>query len=308
MEEKINSTAKMERVPSALFHACQRARRLQEAVERLEAAYEHEEGPLNPGYFYVPSTELTGRDLEPDWTDHAPPEERRIRKAAIDATLALRRAVDEAIEAVTFVASCMDGLHESVDRRWTTRTIGELRRLRGAVNRGHAPDVVPSALPMIRAGVPETLREASMLVAARMEEVKSAILAGVRTAKDVDPHPEGHAGTRPGEEQAGAFGDPAPQSPPDTHEPAPPSLTLNQSRVLQAMSRFDASLLLSAAVIAEETEDKRACPPLAALSDETTRQCVAKLRTLGLAERSEGPRSGARLTIAGRRLAGKIAD
>jgi hypothetical protein len=153
-------------------------------VERLEAAYEHEEGPLNPGYFYVPSTEWTGRDLESDWTDHAPPEERSIRRAAIDATLALRRAVDEGIEAVKCVASCMDGPHESVDRRWTTRTIGELRRLRGAINRGHAPDVVPSALPMIRAGVPEALREASILVAARMEEVKSAMMAGVRPPTD----------------------------------------------------------------------------------------------------------------------------
>ncbi len=85
-------------------------------------------------------------------------------------------------------------------------------------------------------------------------------------------------------------------------EPAGPALTPNQQRVLQTMARFDASRLLSCAVIAPKMD------PAIRLSEEAVRQCVAKLIELNLAERPEGERSGARLTIPGRKLAGKIAD
>jgi hypothetical protein len=91
-------------------------------------------------------------------------------------------------------------------------------------------------------------------------------------------------------------------------ESAGPALTATQKQVLTTMARFDASLLLSAAVIAPETADPDATPPRPALSDETVRQCVVKLIASNLAERPEGGRSGARLNIAGRKLAGKIAD
>ena len=80
-----------------------------------------------------------------------------------------------------------------------------------------------------------------------------------------------------------------------------PALTENQSRVLQTMADFDGSLLLSAKAIAAAMKaDVR-------LSEETVRQCVAKLVEVDLAERPDGPRSGARLNNKGRRLAGKIA-
>jgi hypothetical protein len=86
------------------------------------------------------------------------------------------------------------------------------------------------------------------------------------------------------------------------------ALTANQARVLRAMDRFDASLLLSTATIANETEDQDALPPVPQLADETVRQCVGKLIESGLAYRPQGPRGGARLTTAGRKLAAKIAD
>ncbi|MCW5755345.1 MAG: hypothetical protein KIT24_11615 [Phycisphaeraceae bacterium] len=99
-----------------------------------------------------------------------------------------------------------------------------------------------------------------------------------------------------------------PALPAGADESAGPALTANQSRVLQTMALFDPSLLLSSKMIAAETEDRQAIPPLPALSDETVRQCVVKLIESNLAERPEGDRSGARLTMAGRKLAGKIAD
>lgn len=85
-------------------------------------------------------------------------------------------------------------------------------------------------------------------------------------------------------------------------EPVDPPITENESRVLQTMSRFDASQLLSAKRIADGMDLAER------LSEETVRKCVRKLIDSGLAERPEGERSGARLTLPGRRLAGKIAD
>lgn len=92
------------------------------------------------------------------------------------------------------------------------------------------------------------------------------------------------------------------REPPGDDTPNGPALTFRQSRVLQTMARFDASQLLSSKVIAAEMD------ATVRLSEETVRQCVGKLIESLLAERPEGDRSGARLTSAGRRLAGKIAD
>ena len=80
------------------------------------------------------------------------------------------------------------------------------------------------------------------------------------------------------------------------------AVTVNRSRVLQTMARFDMSRLLSSEMIVEEMD------ATVRLSEETVRQCVLKLIESGLAERPEGCRSGARLNNAGRELAGKIAD
>ncbi len=84
-------------------------------------------------------------------------------------------------------------------------------------------------------------------------------------------------------------------------ESAPPALTASQSLVLQTMALFDASRLVSAdAIAAEMNAAKR-------LSARSIGPIVRKLIELGFAERPEGNRSGARLTIAGRRLASKFA-
>ncbi len=92
----------------------------------------------------------------------------------------------------------------------------------------------------------------------------------------------------------------APDHPDDP--PASPALNVNQLRVLLTMARFDASVLASAEMIVGEMDPKER------LSVGTVDKYVRKLIDAGLAERPNGGKSGARLTIAGRRLAGKIED
>ncbi|MFN7439656.1 MAG: hypothetical protein ACK5TV_05650 [Phycisphaerales bacterium] len=164
-----------------MLDASRKADRLAKSVERLEARYA-KAGTPNPGYFYVPTDpdNTWGRTLDPEWTDHAPSHERRPRREAIDAALALRAAVDSAMEAVSKVSAYMDSEAQPIEQRWTIRTIGHLRKLRGAIVLGFKAQARPTALPLIRAGVPDALRECARPVFQRMEEVKSAIVAGVQ--------------------------------------------------------------------------------------------------------------------------------
>ena len=100
-----------------------------------------------------------------------------------------------------------------------------------------------------------------------------------------------------------------PEAPPDARatdadedgEQAPP-LTPHQVRVLATMARFDSSRLLSADMIEGEIDEAKR------LSARTIGPIVNRLIKLGLAERPEGKRSGARLTRSGRIPAQKIAD
>ncbi len=79
-------------------------------------------------------------------------------------------------------------------------------------------------------------------------------------------------------------------------------LTQAQAKILHAMAQFDARRLLPVTAIVE------ALPHESPLSDKTVRACLRKLIDCGLAERPEGERSGARLTMAGFRLAAKMTD
>ncbi len=92
------------------------------------------------------------------------------------------------------------------------------------------------------------------------------------------------------------------ETPTTDSDEAPPALTPNQTVVIETMAQFDGSRLLSAVTIDEGMDPKRR------LSARTIGPIVRRLIKLGLAERPEGERSGARLTPKGRRLAPKIAD
>lgn len=180
MEQVPDGVDELARLRNALFDVCYKAGTLAERVERMESVYAGVEDPLNTSYFYVPSTIQTGRAIdEPLQEDQLRPSEQRARKAAIEAVLALRAAVDCAIELVGSMADLLDNPHESFERRWTIRTIEQLRLLRGTILIDHHPDAYPSALPMVRVGVPNALRDTSKLVWKRIEEVKSAIFAGM---------------------------------------------------------------------------------------------------------------------------------
>lgn len=86
----------------------------------------------------------------------------------------------------------------------------------------------------------------------------------------------------------------------DEGPPQPPALTRGERTTLIALAALDASRLASAAAVGE------AMPATERLSDRTIRSAINKLVKLDLAERPEGDRQGARLTIRGRRLASQI--
>lgn len=88
---------------------------------------------------------------------------------------------------------------------------------------------------------------------------------------------------------------------PDEDEAPLPALTANEAAVLRTLATFDPAELASAARV-EAAMDR-----MEAVSARTVGVVMRRLIELGLAERPEGHRSGARLTIAGRRLVRKIA-
>ncbi|MGV6814302.1 MAG: hypothetical protein ACWA5W_04730 [Phycisphaerales bacterium] len=88
----------------------------------------------------------------------------------------------------------------------------------------------------------------------------------------------------------------------DEDTPVPPALSPKEATVLRTLAIFDSSELVSAARIESEMELS------IRLSARTIGKAVSRLIEVGLAERPQGDRSGTRLTIAGRRLAQKIAD
>ena len=84
---------------------------------------------------------------------------------------------------------------------------------------------------------------------------------------------------------------------PDHQDPA---LRRTDKQTLAALATFDASELASVITVCE------AMVPIERLSHKTVGPAIKRLIQFGLAERPEGDRGGARLTLKGRRLAAKI--
>lgn len=313
MADTLDGEDALGRVRDALFDAGRAAHRLAEAVEAMEHLYAQEYPGLRENfpqgiptsYFYASSRMQTGVELHEEGTDRVPERERPVRRRAIDATLALRAAVDSAIAAVSKIGVYMDSDAESVDRRWTTRTIGHLRELRGAILRGHPPDFFPSALPMIQSGVPNELRETAQNVGARMEELKSAILAGVqprapavsvpldlldrlqRAAAAVDPH----AIDRAAEKTAQVFGA---GDDGDTKPPAPPggvALTVDHESILAVLGKTPTKC--------KTVIDVASAGPLR--NRETVGRLLRELESRGMVVRPFGKQKGYALTDTGRK-------
>lgn len=95
----------------------------------------------------------------------------------------------------------------------------------------------------------------------------------------------------------------APQQIADADDPGQVfALTASHRIALCALAKFDPAILASASKIAEKID------PMERLSERTITKSIKRLIELGLAERPEGDRQGARLTMEGRRLVPKIAD
>lgn len=158
-----------------------------QAVEHLESVYKRVSGKIDAGHFYIPTDTQDGLAVSerPDEGDLRP-SERESRRQAMAACLRVRNAVHLAKEAVARVASIMDSERDGLPDRWSVRTIEILRRIGGATQKGHARDFYPSALPMIRAGVPDALRKYLTELARPFEQVKSAFEA--QKALRPDPH------------------------------------------------------------------------------------------------------------------------
>ncbi|MFA9479969.1 hypothetical protein ACERK3_16940 [Phycisphaerales bacterium AB-hyl4] len=81
------------------------------------------------------------------------------------------------------------------------------------------------------------------------------------------------------------------------------ALTRSQRLALQALARFDAADLATLEAVADRSREVEP----SGISRRTAGDAIKRLVTLGLAERPEHERQGARLTLAGRRLASKLA-
>jgi len=85
-------------------------------------------------------------------------------------------------------------------------------------------------------------------------------------------------------------------------DPKALALTENEVAVINALAKFDPRRLASGVMIEDEMDGS------IRLTRRTIQPIVSRLIELDLAERPRGERSGVRLTLAGRRLASKIAD
>jgi hypothetical protein len=168
------------------------AHRLADLVERFENRYAYLPDPVNEGKFYIPSSAETGRELDEDWKLYKNELWSDSSMVMIKAVFDLRAKIDDAFDVVREAGSVICRGSESLDKRWTTQTIGILRKLRGSIVRGHTPDLHPSCLPMIRSGVPASLRSASRSLLERIEAVKSVLIDGIpKPQNTVQPHSSG---------------------------------------------------------------------------------------------------------------------
>lgn len=170
-------------VIDALSRVVIRAGILARDVDAMEAAYARDR-TLGRDDFYVPTAD-TDTELHPEWIDTAPDRRQQVRRRAIDTTLMLRKLIDEAQQLVPEAASWMDGRDQPAADRWSTRTIRYLQDLRSAILKNHEDGMCPSALPMIRVGVPDALKEHAEHVHERMRE--AAAVRDVGDQRGVSP-------------------------------------------------------------------------------------------------------------------------
>ena len=181
---------------SALTHVRTSLRTFTLAVERLDRFYVGTHGDaasgegtthsttlgmLDSARFYVPTTRGDGLEVDPtsDEATLLPERERRLRQTAVDATLRLRRAVDDALPQIAAIGTHADSPLVNADQRWTHLTSNLLRLIRGLAQRGRGgQDLFPSALPMPCAGIPDAAEPLLSDLTTRIEDLSSAASLG----------------------------------------------------------------------------------------------------------------------------------
>lgn len=139
----------------------------------------------------------------------------------------------------------------------------------------------------------ECLRDASVLVDATDRRLATTVPGARTRAVSRDRAPVSEAPSTNVASGGIGEGDPELEVPP---------LTDNEVAIINTLARFDPMQLASAAKIEAEME------PANRRSQRSIGKAVNRLIELGLAERPMGDRSGVRLTLAGRRVARKVAD
>jgi len=233
--------------------------------------------------------------LEPCWT--------RLMRRWSACYLGWWHAIADARELMqsAAVGAIMDAGESRPLHRWTTRAIVDLDNLAGLLHPFCTGGV--EGLGFIRWGLPPLppdFRTYTEAMSKRIGELRSISVTALDTVPTVSVAPG-----LPGRPQRAAAAvdvlTKCPDPSADADESLSPALTENESSVMHAMHRYDASLLLSTHKIGETMK------MAGRLSVRTIELIVKKLIGLGFAERPEGNRKGARLTMAGRRLVPKIA-
>lgn len=182
---------RLESLRDAIFFAGYWGTKLAGEVASLEKAYSIESRNCDPIDFLVPTTDPSGRTLaEPLDESSLRATLRIVRERCVWEVLELRKAVDDAFAAVREASDLVNDPAAAPEKRLSLQLVRELQALRGAILVGHEPTSQPSALPMIRAGVPDAIRRAVAPLADRFDYIKSLLLERYDGAPEPDVVPQ----------------------------------------------------------------------------------------------------------------------
>ncbi|MCC6228379.1 MAG: hypothetical protein IT432_04040 [Phycisphaerales bacterium] len=209
--------ARLEALRDSIFFSGWWGNKLAGEVESMEQAYSIERANCDPADFLVPTTDQSGRTLAEPLDESGLRHTLRLcRERCVREVLELRKAIDSAFKAVRQAADLVNDPSAAPDQRWSMQVVRELQALRGAILVGHDQSCQPSALPMIRAGVPDALRRAVAPLVPRFDRVKSLMLElcddASETGEDSNPTDPADSPAAPSESGCqSSLGPPAPR-------------------------------------------------------------------------------------------------
>lgn len=217
MSKPVSVRARLEALRDSIFFSVWWGNKLAGEVESMERAYSIERRNCDPADFLVPTTDQSGRTLAEPLDESGLRHTLRLcRERCVREVLELRKAIDSAFKAVRQAADLVNDPSAAPDQRWSMQVVRELQALRGAILVGHDQSCQPSALPMIRAGVPDALRRAVAPLVPRFDRVKSLMLElcddASETGEDSNPTDPADSPAAPSESGCqSSLGPPAPR-------------------------------------------------------------------------------------------------